>query len=287
MIRGVPKEIAEIKDELERIEEFISNADRVADADENNKSQGIRGMIKQLIQATFRIEDVIDDYMICEEQQLPDPGCAAGAANCFKTMSLRLQIAYKIQNIKSRINEISIERDRGFQINSSSEQGARSSGVNSNTIILQNLRKAPIYMKEADVVGFEEPKNLLIDWLVRGRKERTVVSVVAMGGQGKTTLAREVFDNPQVVKHFDCHVWITVSQEYNADGLLREMLHKLYKEKGNYLPKRINQMDRDSLVGEVRNCLQQQRSINSLQVDFYISGIASSFCYCFATSLAQ
>ncbi|XP_045827027.1 disease resistance protein RPM1-like [Trifolium pratense] len=264
MIMGIPKEIVEIKDELGRIEEFISNADRVADADENNKSQGTRGMINQLIEATFRIEDVIDDYMICEEQQLPDPGCAAGAANCFKTMSLRLQIAYKIQNIKSRINEIrdtSIVRVRGFQINSSSEQGASSSGVNSNTILLQNLRKAPFYMDEADVVGFEEPKNLLIDWLVRGRKKRTVVSVVAMGGQGKTTLAKKVFDNPRVVKHFDCHVWITVSQQYNAEGLLREMLHKLYKEKGNDLPKRINQMDRDSLVGEVRNCLQQQRYV--------------------------
>ncbi|MCI70107.1 NBS-containing resistance-like protein, partial [Trifolium medium] len=49
-------------------------------------------------------------------------------------------------------------------------------------------------MKEADVVGFEKPRDKLVDWLVEGRDELTVVSVVAMGGQGKTTLARKVFD---------------------------------------------------------------------------------------------
>jgi len=28
-------------------------------------------------------------------------------------------------------------------------------------------------MDEADVVGFEEPREILIDWLVKGRAERT------------------------------------------------------------------------------------------------------------------
>ncbi|GAU41227.1 hypothetical protein TSUD_129030 [Trifolium subterraneum] len=263
MIRGIPNDvIAHMKNELETIEEFIHQADKMVDTEGDDQSHGTREKIKQLIEAFFRMQDNIDEYIIREEQQLPDPGCAAGASDYVKTKFLRLQIAHDIQNIKSQINEMkdtSTEKDHGVQIKpSSSEQGSSSSGVNPNDMLLKNLRKAPFYMKEADIVGFEEPKNLLIDWLVNGRAERTVVSVVAMGGQGKTTLAKQVFDNPKVVQHFDCRVWITVSQQYNAIGLLKDMLHKLYNQKGS---QHINQMDQDSLVDEVRNCLQQKRYV--------------------------
>ncbi|PNX56127.1 disease resistance protein rpm1-like, partial [Trifolium pratense] len=77
MIRGVPNdEIAHMKHELETIEEFIHQADKMADAEEYNPSDGTREKIKQLIEASFRIQDVIDEYINCVEQQLPDPGCA-------------------------------------------------------------------------------------------------------------------------------------------------------------------------------------------------------------------
>jgi len=42
--------------------------------------------------------------------------------------------------------------------------------------------------------------------------------VVGMGGQGKTTLTKKVFDNNKVVEHFDYRVWITVSHSYNIEG---------------------------------------------------------------------
>lgn len=66
MIRGVPKEVADMKDELESMEDFIKNADRMAEAEEDNSRDGIEARIKQLRQASFRIQDVIDEYMICE-----------------------------------------------------------------------------------------------------------------------------------------------------------------------------------------------------------------------------
>ncbi|XP_047952366.1 putative late blight resistance protein homolog R1A-3 [Salvia hispanica] len=37
-----------------------------------------------------------------------------------------------------------------------------------------------------------------------------------MGGIGKTTLARTVYDDPLITHHFDICVWLTISQDYNA-----------------------------------------------------------------------
>ncbi|XP_045822280.1 putative disease resistance protein RGA3 [Trifolium pratense] len=94
-----------------------------------------------------------------------------------------------------------------------------------------------------------------------------------MGGQGKTTLAMKVLDSKDVIGHFDCVVWITVSQSYDVEGLLRDMLLKFYKQQGKNPPDSIYQMDRGALTNEVRNYLQQKRedgmilssSINEMQ----------------------
>ncbi|KAL0341489.1 UNVERIFIED_CONTAM: putative late blight resistance proteinR1B-17 [Sesamum calycinum] len=41
----------------------------------------------------------------------------------------------------------------------------------------------------------------------------------------KTTLARNIFDHPYVVHHFDKRIWFTISQEYNVPEILVRLLN--------------------------------------------------------------
>ncbi|CAJ2639917.1 unnamed protein product [Trifolium pratense] len=165
----------------------------------------------------------------------------------------RRRIVSEIRDIKSSVREIK-ERSERYGFQRSLERG-------SSNDKWHDPRVASLYIEEGEVVGYEVQRERLIDWLIKGRDERTVVSVVGMGGQGKTTLAKKVFDSKNVIGHFDCRVWITVSQSYNVEGLLRDMLLKFYKQKGEDPPKDIFQMDRGSLTDEVRNYLQQKRYV--------------------------
>ncbi|CAJ1963975.1 unnamed protein product [Sphenostylis stenocarpa] len=258
-LRDLPKEVTEVTDELESFQDFINNADKVSEAEEDKeKRDRIRKRLMRLREAAFRMEDVLDDYKIClEKQPEDDPRCAAllcEAVEFIKTHILRLQIAYQIQDAKSHVRE---EKD-GFE--KLFPEGHGSDGSSGNeTSTWHKLRMDPLFIKEEEVIGFEDPIRTLKYWLTEGRKERTVISVVGMAGLGKTTLSKQVFD--RVRADFECHALITVSRPYTVEGLLRDLTNKLCKERMEDPPPDVSTMDRRSLIEEVSNRLRNKRYV--------------------------
>ncbi|KAL6339341.1 hypothetical protein AAG906_028070 [Vitis piasezkii] len=92
------------------------------------------------------------------------------------------------------------------------------------------------FLDETEIVGIEPLRNELISRLLEGNPKRTVISVVGMGGLGKTTFAKKVYDNQRVVGHFDCHAWVTVSQSFKMEELLRNMAKKFYQGRKEAVP---------------------------------------------------
>ncbi|RZB51257.1 disease resistance protein RPM1-like isoform X1 [Glycine soja] len=257
MLRDLPKEVRDITDELESFQEFINDADKVAEAEQDDgRRHRIKERVMRLREAAFRMEDVIDEYNIsCEDKQPDDPRCAAllcEAVAFIKTQILLLQSAYKIQDVKSLVRA---ERD-GFQSHFPLEQRPTSSRGNQD-ITWQKLRRDPLFIEEDEVVGLDGPRGILKNWLTKGREKRTVISVVGIAGVGKTTLAKQVYD--QVRNNFECHALITVSQSFSAEGLLRHMLNELCKEKKEDPPKDVSTIE--LLTEEVRNRLRNKRYV--------------------------
>ncbi|KAF3456662.1 hypothetical protein FNV43_RR01316 [Rhamnella rubrinervis] len=81
-----------------------------------------------------------------------------------------------------------------------------------------------------------------------------------MGGIGKTTLAKQVYD--RVVTQFDCHAWITVSESYDKKELLRTLMENFGIEMETDIPARNGGVDEEiKMVTTIRKYLRDKRYV--------------------------
>ncbi|MED6110188.1 hypothetical protein PIB30_040675 [Stylosanthes scabra] len=84
------------------------------------------------------------------------------------------------------------------------------------------------------VVGLEKDFDEVINQLKDKDSPGNVVSIVGMGGLGKTTLARKVYNSNKARQLFPCRAWATISQKPTLIQVLRDLLKCLKVPESEY-----------------------------------------------------
>ncbi|XP_050266508.1 disease resistance protein RPM1-like isoform X2 [Quercus robur] len=239
LLRGVKEEAVLIKDKLEHINALLIAADEVEDV-----------RIKQLRDVAYDIEDALDEFrLLTHPEDESHPFLTRKLSTILKKYIARHQMAADIKCINSRIESISDGHER-----------FRSETIDAHPYKpWDDHRRNALLIEEADLVGIENPKKQLVSWLIQDDTGREVVSVVGMGGLGKTTLVKKVYDDAQVKLQFKYRAWITISQSFKMEELLKHMLQQLYRVKRKPVPQELDSMTNDQLRTKINSFLQHKR----------------------------
>ncbi|XP_073124701.1 putative late blight resistance protein homolog R1B-16 isoform X1 [Henckelia pumila] len=171
--------------------------------------QEMAGVESQIADMAYEAEDVIECYVLA---QIParstgsEVKYSTAFSQCIHKVIEEMEdlIKNKLMRIKESIGKF--EEDPTF-IDFSPAVSSRSAPSEQNTM-----------------VGSDEKLEEILDILTGQQSNRQIVAIVGMGGIGKTTLAKNVYEHPYIKNHFHICAWATISQKYSARNIIYEML---------------------------------------------------------------
>ncbi|KAK2400671.1 putative disease resistance protein RGA3 [Trifolium repens] len=247
---GVYNDLQDIKNTVSLIKAVLLDAEL-----KQQQNHLLREWLRQIKRVFTDAEDIIDDFE-CEalrKHVVNTSGSITRKVHRYCSSSnplvYRLKMAHKIKDFKERFKKVAADRlNFGLQINE-----------NDNRVV-QRREMTHSHVNESDVIGRKHDKQKIIDLLLKddgGDKSLSVIPIVGIGGLGKTTLAKCVFNDKSVVESFPLKMWVCVSDDFELKHLLLKILNSDSASNSN--PIHQENFDVEQLQNHLRNKLVGQK----------------------------
>ncbi|XP_043717985.1 putative disease resistance protein RGA3 [Telopea speciosissima] len=194
------------------------------------REEPVRLWLKRLKDVAYEVDDALDEFSFEAMRRRMEIQNSKMEKVCYffsrkNPIAFRSRMVHKIKDINEKLDLI--EKDMkmfNFKIGD----------VNDN--FKNDIdRETDARLDNSQIIGREKEKSILIDMLIGSSNEEllSVIPIVGIGGLGKTTLAKMVYNDESVVANFDNRMWICVSDDFNVKRLVQEMLESFTGEKPN------------------------------------------------------
>ncbi|KAK3153205.1 hypothetical protein QOZ80_2BG0169240 [Eleusine coracana subsp. coracana] len=222
VLLGVSSEIDSMGIKLGDLKNLLADADRKSITDYR-----VQGWVRELKDAMFDATDILD---LCQLRAMECGPTTMSTASCCKSVLFCLQnppfahyIGGRIRVLNRKLDDIR-ERSAQFRFVNLVSYEDHNSKVTSHSAANRETTGEPF--RPNVVVGekIKEDTKGLVEMLTEkcgSSRDIMVVAVVGVGGIGKTTLAREIFNHEGIKDSFDKRIWLSVNQNFDKAELLR------------------------------------------------------------------
>ncbi|KAJ0717042.1 putative virus X resistance protein-like, coiled-coil [Helianthus annuus] len=229
--KGIDAEIKKLQKSLVSIQLYLTHASQMEITDPSVKQR-----LNDLQHLAYDIEDVLDgwatDAMDPEFKQ--DPEGITGKVRklitptCCTTFSRATTMIAELDDISTKLQDLVKQKDNlGLDnLGLKAEEEARPRIINNNRRLQTSV------VNPSSIVGRQTQKDALVQQLLLPTDEPCdqnygIVPIIGMGGVGKTTLARLVYDEQLVKDHFDLKAWVCVSDEFDTVRISKEIFQSM------------------------------------------------------------
>ncbi|KAL2329835.1 hypothetical protein Fmac_017416 [Flemingia macrophylla] len=199
-LSGVGDKVRDIRNELMRMQCFLSDVERRQD-----ESEIMKNLILEIRKLVHRAEDVVEIYAInVAFDSIGTKYPLSKALHLLKVRSHIIQFNNGIVETARRLQNYGLTALRGDEDNCFPYE-------------------AWLYSEEF-LVGLDEDINKVVKWLVDENQHCRVVFICGMAGIGKTTLARRIYHYNAIRRNFMALAWANISQQYKRREVWERIL---------------------------------------------------------------
>jgi len=179
----------------------------------------VREWLHEVRDALYDAEDLLEqiDYEFSKTELKAEFQSSASKVSSFESEMLEL-----LDELESLLNQKIVQ---DFKISSGFGSGL------ANNVSGKRNESSSLVAQEV-IYGRDEDKQIILNWLTSdngNQNQLSILSIVGMGGMGKTTLAQHAYNDPMIKDIFAIKVWVCVSDEFDVFKLSRAILETIHK----------------------------------------------------------
>ena len=264
--KGVRKQVESLSRELDSIYPFLH---KVSDVPWDQLDEQVKLWAREVREASYDMEDVLDTFLVRVDGGKNNSDSSSlklamtKLGELFTKAKARRDIAGAIDDIKKHLDEVA-ERRQKYKL----DEMIMSKSITSASTI--DPRLTAMYKEVSQLIGVDKSRDELISMLnlsqpdddAPDKKTIKKVSIVGVGGLGKTTLAKAVYD--KLKSQYDCGAFVSVGRDHDLVKVFKDILFDL--DKNRY--ENIHNTGRgvDLLIREVREFLENKRYTSEIQL---------------------
>jgi Leucine-rich repeat (LRR) protein len=223
--------VLDIKSELTELEGTMTTIQAVLlDAEEKQAtSHPLSIWLRQLKDVFSDIEDVLDEveYEVLKKQVMirtygRTRREVCRLLSCCSAFAFRSQLGHKTKDIREKLAKIAANKDQFNLIPQLEDR---------HVIHGRRRDMTHSFVPPSEVIGRDDDKKNIIHFLMGPdaadndiNVNVNVIPIVGIGGLGKTTIAKLVYDDERVANHFDLRMWVCVSEHFDVNRLIKDIL---------------------------------------------------------------